>query len=178
MYVCMYSFMYVFMHELIYTYTCMHNLYIYLYRFLQVPTRIGMLCKPYMYVFTCVCMHVFIRMNACMHVRIYVCVWCACVYIYVCICVYICMYIHVPTKEHRRRKCAERGCLTRLESVPIQTYLFLARSLSSSMHTHLSLPLNLSLKRGGGLGSRPKKMYGERLRDGVEYHLMSPTPRR
>ena len=32
--------------------------------------------------------------------------------------------------------------------------------------------------RGGGLGSRPKKMYGERLRDGVEYHLMSPTPRR
>ena len=29
---------------------------------------------------------------------------------------------------------------------------------------------------GGGLGSRPKKMYGERLGDGVEYHLMSPTP--
>ena len=32
--------------------------------------------------------------------------------------------------------------------------------------------------RGGVLGSRPKKMYGERLGDGVEYHLMSPTPRR
>jgi len=32
--------------------------------------------------------------------------------------------------------------------------------------------------RGGGLGSRPKKMYWERLGDGVEYHLMSPTPRR
>ena len=32
--------------------------------------------------------------------------------------------------------------------------------------------------RGGGLGSRPKKMYGERLGDGVEYHLMKPTPRR
>ena len=30
--------------------------------------------------------------------------------------------------------------------------------------------------RGGGLGSRPKKMHGERLGDGVEYHLMSPTP--
>jgi len=30
--------------------------------------------------------------------------------------------------------------------------------------------------RGGGLGSRPKKMYGERLGDGVEYDLMSPTP--
>ena len=35
-----------------------------------------------------------------------------------------------------------------------------------------------ALWRGGGLGSRPKKMYGERLGDGVEYHLMSPTPRR
>ena len=33
-------------------------------------------------------------------------------------------------------------------------------------------------QRGGGLGSRPKKMYGERLGDGIEYHLMSPTPRR
>ena len=32
--------------------------------------------------------------------------------------------------------------------------------------------------RGGGLGSRPKKMYGERLGDGVEYHLMKPTHRR
>jgi len=40
-------------------------------------------------------------------------------------------------------------------------------------------PVHLILiKRGGGLGSRPKKMYGERLGDGVEYHLMSPTPRR
>ena len=33
-------------------------------------------------------------------------------------------------------------------------------------------------KRGGGLGSRPKNMYGETLGDGVEYHLMKPTPRR
>ena len=32
-------------------------------------------------------------------------------------------------------------------------------------------------RRGGGLGSRPKKMYGERLGNGVEYHLMRPTPR-
>jgi len=29
------------------------------------------------------------------------------------------------------------------------------------------------IERGGGLGSRPKKMYGERLGDGVEYHLMN-----
>ena len=32
--------------------------------------------------------------------------------------------------------------------------------------------------RGGGLGSRPKRMYGERLGDGVEYHFMKTTPRR
>ena len=36
--------------------------------------------------------------------------------------------------------------------------------------------LSMDEMRGGGLGSRPKKMYGERLGDGVEYHLMSPTP--
>jgi len=34
------------------------------------------------------------------------------------------------------------------------------------------------VRRGGGLGSRPTKMYWERLGDVVEYHLMSPTPRR
>ena len=38
--------------------------------------------------------------------------------------------------------------------------------------------LSTQRTRGGGLGSRPKKMYGERLGDAVEYHLMSPTPRR
>ena len=52
---------------------------------------------------------------------------------------------------------------------------------------HQKRPLHLSVyeyvlmrlaRRGGGLGSRPKKMYGERLGDGVEYHLMKPTPRR
>jgi len=44
-------------------------------------------------------------------------------------------------------------------------------TLSSTSHMTIS-------QRGGGLGSRPKKMYGEYLGDGVEYHLMSPTPRR
>ena len=47
--------------------------------------------------------------------------------------------------------------------------------------THCNTATRPSLKllmRGGGLGSRPKKMYGERLGDRVEYHLMSPTPRR
>ena len=45
--------------------------------------------------------------------------------------------------------------------------------------TNVTIFLNetAASRRGGGLGSRPKKMYGERLGDGVEYHLMSPTPR-
>ena len=29
-----------------------------------------------------------------------------------------------------------------------------------------------------GAGVETQKMYGKRLGDGVEYHLMSPTPRR
>ena len=48
-----------------------------------------------------------------------------------------------------------------------------AKDSNDTKHTHL-----LQVLRGGGLGSRPKKMYGERLGDGVEYHLMKPTPRR
>ena len=60
--------------------------------------------------------------------------------------------------------------------------------MNASRHIHENLNLKhlMSLRhlvvrcpmRGGGLGSRPKKMYGERLGDGVEYHSMKPTPRR
>ena len=49
-------------------------------------------------------------------------------------------------------------------------------------HTHIGYRARVLVPRvewrGGGLGSRPEKMYGERLGDGVEYHLMKPTPRR
>jgi len=54
----------------------------------------------------------------------------------------------------------------------------------SPRHSHVpshTMSRNMSAThstRGGGLGSRPNKMYGERLGDGVQYHLMSPTPRR
>ena len=37
---------------------------------------------------------------------------------------------------------------------------------------------SLCIGEVGGWGRDPKKMYEERLGDGVEYHLMSPTPRR
>ena len=51
-------------------------------------------------------------------------------------------------------------------------------SLSLLTLTSLFVSSDSFVWRGGGLGSRPKKMYGERLGDGVEYHLMKPTPRR
>jgi len=45
--------------------------------------------------------------------------------------------------------------------------------------TRMNMFKNMSQStRGGGLGSRPKNMYGETLGDGVEYHLMKPMPRR
>jgi len=58
-------------------------------------------------------------------------------------------------------------CVRMYEGVSVNVMAHLARHIFICLVT-----------RGGGLGSRPKKMHGERLRDGVEYHLMSPTPRR
>jgi len=46
-----------------------------------------------------------------------------------------------------------------------------------SLQHRILVHLSSLFPRGGGMGSRPIKMYGERLGDGVEYHLMSPTPR-
>ena len=41
------------------------------------------------------------------------------------------------------------------------------------MYIRIHVNLNVYIAaRGGGLGSRTKKMYGERLGDGVEYHSM------
>jgi len=51
-------------------------------------------------------------------------------------------------------------------------------SESERRERHVTHKVFALRERGGGLGSRPKKMYGERLGDGVEYHLMKPTPRR
>ena len=39
-------------------------------------------------------------------------------------------------------------------------------------------PEKREMTRGGGLGSRPKKNVRGEIGDGVEYHLMKPTPRR
>ena len=59
--------------------------------------------------------------------------------------------------------------------VVIYVHIYIYISILSNEMYMLSTDV---YRRGGGLGSRPKKMYGERLGDGVEYHLMKPTPRR
>ena len=63
-----------------------------------------------------------------------------------------------------------------LQNIVCFIRLFCERDLNTKEPTNRSHPVYKG--RGGGLGSRPKKMYGKRLGDGVEYHLMSPTPRR
>ena len=69
---------------------------------------------------------------------------------------------------------------TSLKKIGEKWELFLRRTVLSA-HAHKytnSNPASLSdvlwcslLPRGGGLGSRPKNMYGETLGDGVEYHF-------
>ena len=87
-----------------------------------------------------------------------------------------------------------RGCMTRCTHCNSHThthlnthcsrFVIVTKTLKQSKHFHYWLWfiwLFMSRRfvmRVGELGSRPKKMYGERLGDRVEYHLMSPTPRR
>jgi len=74
---------------------------------------------------------------------------------------------------------SEVGCVTQINkehTVPVgHTQELTQIYICMCLHTHILSATDM--RRGGGLGSRPKKMYGERLGDGVEYHLMSPTPR-
>jgi len=83
------------------------------------------------------------------------CVCCAFAYknAHLCTFIYICIYVCV--------------------CIYVCAYIYIHVYTPCSRYLILAQP-----PRGGGLGSRPKKMYGERLGDGVEYHLMSPTPRR
>ena len=123
-----------------------------------------------------------------------------CVYVFVCVCVCVCVslslslslslsiaHAHTQTNTHTLRQAIRIArCFTFGGAKGVFMYVCVCLSLSFSFS--LPLPLSLShstwgdwnseMLRGGGLGSRPKKIYGERLGDGVEYHLMKPTPRR
>ena len=60
----------------------------------------------------------------------------------------------------------------------VYMYVCIYVYVNTCTYTQHKVKLHMDGARGGGLGSRPQKMYGERLGDGVEYHLMKPTPRR
>jgi len=106
-----------------------------------------------------------------------------CVHVYVCVCVCVCVrafsYISLLIISNT---------FLQYSFVPIhfvasaQNVQKISQSSELSINCIDSLFINcidsLFSMRGGGLGSRPQKMYGERLGDGVEYHLMKPTPRR
>ena len=72
------------------------------------------------------------------------------------------------------RNIAYRACMCAFGATISDSKYILMRILIQIFITLLEAICFLG--RGGGLGSRPKKMYGERLGDGAEYHLMKPTP--
>ena len=88
-----------------------------------------------------------------------------CIYVYLCDTIFFCLHIYAFTRHKCKRIYIFVYCACHLQYnlTNVYVYLYLCTLLT---------------RRGGGLGSRPKKMYGERLGDGVEYHLMKPTPRR
>jgi len=108
-----------------------------------------------------------------------------CIYIYT----HIYIYIYVHTSLISSPYAAMKSCVKQwvwIWGVHIQlgvhTYIYIYMNIYLPLlippHTQPWDHARLIGGRGGGLGSRPKKMYGERLGDGVEYHWMKPTPRR
>ena len=104
----------------------------------------------------------------CRYINIYMCMCAHMLYSYV----DICTYEYICMKIYRYIKIYTCTYIHTYILIYIHTYMLI---FSSYLHANIHL---LMYMRVGGLGSRPKKMYGERLGDGVEYHLMKPTPRR
>jgi len=95
------------------------------------------------------------------------------------------MYMYVKMlSTAKSRRSSTRLCRSPFKvsfDVPMSllTFIFDTFSRAKSRRSPGFTRLGRAIQgRGGGLGSRPKNMYGETLGDGVEYHLMKPTPRR
>ena len=169
MYICTYiyirTYIHIYVYVYIYIYTHLYvDIYVYVYRYtLYIHTL-------YVYVYVYTCMSVYIVMSLCMRV-----------------CKRL-IFTDAARDHNRESGLNPRDCNPDDE-----------HNLSSSHDQSSTHPIRYACMqvdawasnipgvrwwnsgicmRGGGLGSRPKKMYGERLGDGVEYHLMSPTPRR
>ena len=101
----------------------------------------------------------------------YLHIWCACIYTYG-VCIWWPVYVFTSGCIYDTAKYG--GCIY----IQLYTRIHTNYMDGTSYQFCGCIYLYPRQMRGGGLGSRPKKMYGERLGDGVETHLMSPTPRR
>ena len=117
-------------------------------------------------------------------------------YVYMCVVrfvfhtpyVYVFIVYHIAARYVQQHTCIR--CMYSMlyirattQSIPRPPYTHSDTHTHTQKHTHKHILEALIChathrSRGGGLGSRPKKMYGERLGDGVEYHFMKTTPRR
>jgi len=189
MYVCMYVCMYVDM------YTCM-NVCMHVCRYVCVWMYVCMYAGMYVYESMYACMQVCMCMNVCMEVCMYVPdsrfanqrefeVLAAAQHVFL----WMSHSSHVTNEpcherviartSHSTNESCHEGVMSRRSHVTNESCHrgFVSRT-SHVAHVSRRESVILVAARGGGLGSRPKKMYWEYSGDGVEYHLMSPTPRR
>ena len=99
-----------------------------------------------------------------------------------------CVYVHthrsryVQRNEHMKtetkRAYIRIGTTASKKRISVCVFNWVPPGIEHMKMTIEQMKICSLSRTGGGLGSRPKKMYGERLGDEVEYHLMKPTPRR
>ena len=174
--------------------TCIYIcIYVYMYRYIYIHTHICIYIYIYMYIYTHTHTHTYIYI----YVFIYI-------YTYMYTITYFFIYMwNRITNSYINPNPPFTAHYHMLYPLPKTYHLFIYKlashmsasnhnsyEITSSIHILKQIILILEKKiihsymkwyvpwRGGGLGSRPKKMYGERLGDVVKYHLMSPTPRR
>jgi len=109
--------------------------------------------------------HMYVNIYNYMHICLYVYA-----YIFICIQIYLFVYINIYIFVYMYLHTSLYTCDVYI------FFFFMNCGVKQGSEPHFPVVCK-PLMRGGGLGSRPKKMHGERLGDGVEYHLMSPTPR-
>ena len=189
---CMHVYMHIYKHVYVCIYICTYvYVYVYKHTICTAPrtrdTRASQISTPYLFMYICIFVYVYIYI----YIYIYICIY-VCVYIYTYI--YICIYTQTYDL-HSSSHAGHTGFANSASSIlclPTCTCVFICATwfiqscdMTYSIVRHDSFKcatwlilMRANKARGAGLGSRPKKMYGERLGDGVEYHLMSPTPRR
>ena len=118
--------------------------------------------------------YIYIACRICIHIYIYITYRVAC---YMPRRIHICIYSVSHSYIYTHLSCRIHIYIYGVSHSYI--YIYMACRIHIYIYIyiwHVVIICRVAL-RGGGLGSRPQKMYGERLGDGVEYHLMKPTPR-